>query len=341
MAGFLDKKNRLIDFKITENGREQMSKGDIRFKYYTFSDQSIFYEEDHDVISDFKISSSLKSFLPFEVDSELSYSMNTELYLDKIAKYSEVENNILFASGNVTQGFLNKTLSDRIIEKKFLDTKTLIPNFSSRDIVFSVKEEKDIFDFKNQNYLIGYPTIKLLEDDISNLETIENDKRFFEKLRTKTLPPITLEELDKEEEINGIEFIFKTLDIEEANIDINQNRNNVIVDILDVISKTKSIHKLEYHLNDDNKKSEDAYIFEMHKKEENETINEEKLTKLSFIKLGSFFKKVTHKEVSVYLIGKLVLTSFLDREKNPENFQMKYKIDKDYSFVNMFTMVVE
>ena len=46
MAGFLDKKKRLIDYKLTEHGRSQLSTGDIRFKYYTFTDRSIVYSEE-------------------------------------------------------------------------------------------------------------------------------------------------------------------------------------------------------------------------------------------------------------------------------------------------------
>ena len=36
MAGFLNKKDRLIDYKLTENGRKQLASGDIRFKYYNW-----------------------------------------------------------------------------------------------------------------------------------------------------------------------------------------------------------------------------------------------------------------------------------------------------------------
>ena len=33
MSGILDKKSRIIDFVITENGRSQIEDGDIRYKF--------------------------------------------------------------------------------------------------------------------------------------------------------------------------------------------------------------------------------------------------------------------------------------------------------------------
>lgn len=44
MAGFLDKNIRINDFILTDYGKEKLSKGELRFKYYTFSDDDIDYD---------------------------------------------------------------------------------------------------------------------------------------------------------------------------------------------------------------------------------------------------------------------------------------------------------
>ena len=46
MSGILDRKSRIIDYSLTENGRSQIQTGDIRFVYATASDKSILYEKD-------------------------------------------------------------------------------------------------------------------------------------------------------------------------------------------------------------------------------------------------------------------------------------------------------
>ena len=44
MAGILDKKSRIIDFIITDEGRRQISTGQLRAKYASFTDCHTFYE---------------------------------------------------------------------------------------------------------------------------------------------------------------------------------------------------------------------------------------------------------------------------------------------------------
>ena len=48
MSGFLNKKDRVIDFSLTGRGLELMSKNNLDFSYATVSDRSIVYKEDYD-----------------------------------------------------------------------------------------------------------------------------------------------------------------------------------------------------------------------------------------------------------------------------------------------------
>ena len=51
MAGILNSKTRVIDFIITEQGREQAANGELQIKYATFSDRDTFYSKDLDGVA--------------------------------------------------------------------------------------------------------------------------------------------------------------------------------------------------------------------------------------------------------------------------------------------------
>ena len=84
MSGFLDKKKRLIDYKLTEFGREKLSKGELRFEYYTFSDRSIVYSQSLTDSYDYAFSDSLDGYIPFEANSKTGLIINPEFVLNEI-----------------------------------------------------------------------------------------------------------------------------------------------------------------------------------------------------------------------------------------------------------------
>ena len=77
MSGILNKKNRIIDYRLTENGRKQIQNGDIKFKYYTLSDSSLVYHQDFEAI-DNVISDSEYFYMPFEVSTDPFQYVNPE-----------------------------------------------------------------------------------------------------------------------------------------------------------------------------------------------------------------------------------------------------------------------
>tara|TARA_B100000242_G_C43054108_1_gene492807 strand:+ start:1221 stop:2225 length:1005 start_codon:yes stop_codon:yes gene_type:complete len=334
MSGFLNKKNRIIDYKLTEGGIEKLSRNKFKFKYYTFSDNSIFYAEDFDNKSDNKISNSEESFLPFQTDSNVSFDLNPEINLDNLINFED--RNLKFLTKTE---LTNKTLSDKIIEKKYIDDITVKnPNFLEDSINFEYKIEESEFDFGDNNFVRRYPTIKYVEEDIKNLNLIQDDKRFLDKLRNLNLPPeSTSNNLEEEEDFSlPIEFIFKSYENEILYLNEEDNRDSVIKKVLSVINSDRKLFKLDYKLNEDNIKDEDIYLFELHTVLENNN-----LEKLCFINIGSFIDETSFKQFNVYLIGKIFLTrdikNFIEKESN----NLNYSINNDYSFVNMFTLVVE
>jgi len=63
VAGILDKKQRILDFIITEEGRNQAANGELRVHYASFSDSGVFYTEKSGSIAD-----DITNRLQFEVN---------------------------------------------------------------------------------------------------------------------------------------------------------------------------------------------------------------------------------------------------------------------------------
>lgn len=322
MSGFLDKKSRLIDYKLTNFGQSKIAKGNLNFQYYTFSDSEIVYSEDSEIKSDFKISNSEKFYFPFEVEISGQNLINPEYKLDRIINYDNLEENVLNKSID-----LNYTITQYLKETMFLDNFKVKSKLKEENINFVFLDEKDDFDFNN--ILLEYPTIKYNTEDLSNLEIIQNDRRFLHKIKNKTLPikEQNSQNLRTVNTINDIFYIFKHFDTN--NYKISNNRNESIINVLKDLKNNNKIYKMEYEINALNINDEDVYLFELHE------INDNVLNKLTFIDLGEIFDKSTETVKSIYLIGKVLLNSpNIDR-------QSKLRINIDYSFVNMFILVAE
>lgn len=331
MAGFLEKNKRLIDYKLTEYGRDKLSLGNLKYKYYTFSDSSIVYNEDTNTEKSFKVSST-KSFLPFEVDTNVNNVINPEYTLSSVVSFDELDNNILFVNKNT-----NSTVSDYLIEFKYLDNKTLTTDNAERDIAFDYVDEKDEYSFINVG---SYPTIKINTETLSNIEYVSKDKRFVDKTRNLFLPPVNKGGISSTintdiATLNPIENIFKKFKTENR-LPEYSNRNDFMISMINLMQSERSLHKLEYVLSEENMIDEDAYLFEIHKVNSDNTLD-----KFSFIDLGSFYDKKEYVFKNIYLVGKIFLTRNIKEEINEENRRYSFSINNDYSFVNMFTMVVE
>ena len=335
MAGFLNKKNRLIDFKLTEFGKNKLSVGKLSFKYYTFSDSSIYYKENKDENKTFKVSTD-NHYLPFEVDSLSEKSINKELKLDKIAKY-EAQDTVLL------NNFLSTkfSLTDYLIKEKYITNSEYINN--SYPINFSFRDEPTSGKFNFNSSTLSYPTIKQSEINIENIRLIKHDNRFSHMLKNMFLPPVNISDdsefLDLELELPDFSFIFKNLSSNNQNQslrDINSfSRDAIILKALEIINSNKEIHRQEYILHENTTNKSDEYLFEMFE------VENEELKKLSFINLGSFFDSKSMKYKKVFLIGKVAMRDQESFNISVENKRKYLTINKDYVFINMFTLVLE
>ena len=331
MAGFLEKNKRLIDYSLTEYGRDKLSLGDLKYKYYTFSDSSIVYNEDTNTQKSFKVSS-VDSYLPFEVDTNVTNILNPEYTLSSVISFDDLDSNILFINKST-----NKTVSDYLIDLKYLDDKVLTTDNAERDIEFDYVFEQDEYDFRN---LGSYPTIKTKVETLSNIDYVAKDKRFIDKTRNLFLPPINKDSSRSAIAYNiaaknPIENIFKNFKTE-YKLPVYTNRNDFMIEMINIMQSEKNLHRLEYVFNEEKMIDEDVYLFEIHKVDADGGLD-----KISFIDLGSFYDEKEYVYKNIYLAGKIFLTRNIKEEINEENNRYYFNINNDYSFVNMFTMVVE
>ena len=100
MSGILDKKSRIIDFVITENGREQIESGDIRYKFASFSDKSIVYTKNHDLslLKKADITDADFNFIPLEASTKLHDEINPEFDIRNFYTFNGVN---LSGSSNI------------------------------------------------------------------------------------------------------------------------------------------------------------------------------------------------------------------------------------------------
>jgi hypothetical protein len=344
MAGFLDKKKRLIDYKLTEHGRSQLSTGDIRFKYYAFTDSSIVYNKELSVLDSLipNIPESEFFYLPTEVSTDPGMYYNPEFYLSNEAIYDNYENDSIFNFTRTQKTFAenfssSEYISDRVLANKNLDNNSL--TLESSDL-------PDSFDFIDETYSRKYPTVHYLKENVENLPEVKKDYRFSNYLKFKRLDPIDSQGniLGSQSEDgfvtdssprNPIHFIYKTLDFKNE-IFIGDEREDAIAKVVNLLSKNRDkLFYLDYNLDNSFSRANDNYVFEMHK------IKDNNLSKLPFINLGRIFDKFNQKFVKVFLIGKFIKKEVVKESFNLENNTTIVDLSNDYYFVNLFTLVIE
>jgi|11_taG_2_1085331.scaffolds.fasta_scaffold15146_2 hypothetical protein len=347
MSGILNKKDSLIDYKLTENGRKQIQNNDINYVYYSFSDSSIVYHGNQSDVYDENISESEFHYIPFEVSTDPKNYVNPEFNLTQNLDLNYIDNDITRTDDSTKFLDLNTkfTLANQIKSKNLLNNLDVL--VENKEFTFSRKEKLNKFNFKptdDLNFLINYPTIDKLSKSTNEIPNINEDNRFSHKLNNKVLNPINKngsnvlfeEDLVLERNNEGISYVFNAM--KGFNI-VNTNRNEVIQEVYSKIKKYKQsdMFYLKYEINNKNKNMK--IIPELHYIKTNDS-NKEKI-KLAFLKLDSFKSKENNKEVDVYLIGRVVLKRKLNEDIDVESNLKKIDLSLNYSFINLFTLIAE
>jgi hypothetical protein len=363
MSGILNKKQRILDFIITNNGRSQIEDGDIRYKFATFSDQSILYTEDHEAskVNKSNISNSEFNYLPLEATSKVSDMINPEFDLGKFFSYTnsnilnsqEVKNSINF-NASVDTLLSTQSLSAKLSAMKLITTKNRINDNAPIAFVDNGFLPETI-NFQNNTNL--YKTISSYEVNKENLPVIALDKRFTHKRNFKVMIPKDIsgndlydasmfQNIDKLDEFNTTGYVYNSYNTSRKSQTNNINsREKEILEVVKSIESDEALYKRVYELT--NNSDENTFIFELHEAR----LRTNDLEKLSFIKLGDFYDKETATTKKVYLIGKIINTrddssdletlfNFNDGEVNLTN-NTAFLLSAFYSFVTLFTLVIE
>jgi hypothetical protein len=287
MAGILDNKSRILDFILTDIGKEQLRNGRLKFEFATFSDQNAFYEEgENDTLKEKEDFFNLESFKRYQ-DQIIPKSFENGIIRNfKLSDLSIFNSNVLSGSSiinnpaelkvslnkfsqNISNNFKdNMILSEfeDLFEKKF----EVSPLQTTIENNFNIVGENNVdipnipLDYRFSN-LINYiylPPLELLPDEDNNQEYsdllrkyIAPDKRPFgdlyenDNIRLK----ITLRNSQIAKNLYGSKKI--NLNIDDQNNVILQS---FLVNDNNEITKYTSV-KIASMLNDNEKK--DYYLF--------------------------------------------------------------------------------
>ena len=194
MAGILDKKTRFMDTFLTDRGRQELAKGELRFSFATFSDYCTFYDrsvEDPNVASEATGRIQLEAFnrpqdlvIPeFDADGGMLYPagafdiVNGELKV-LTGSTNLIKGEALAASASLAISDSAQSFSDmRPLRSEEAIQKTTGFSLSSNSKVFPINAQKPIPK--------SSPNSMLLD----NVESLWQDKKLTHVPNFKLLPP--------------------------------------------------------------------------------------------------------------------------------------------------------
>ena len=268
MSGILDKKSRIIDFILTEEGYKQMSIQDIRFKYATFSDNSSLYESDENNVY---ISGSYN--FRMEASNNILDLVNPEIDLNRGGFYNlgldtgdgSSLNAYDLLSNNDNQTFLtaSSVLHKRI--ENSLKEKNILLTTGSLDldnIMFYTDSGTNEFERFNLIQSNGEFPPTMLKQDVylTEFDLIKDDARFANKTNFMYMPPITKNGSALGNYINTQDGPSKI--IVKNSVNNILDFSNAINESIDQLDNNDKVQKKTFHIT--KKKSDDKFIFQIY-----------------------------------------------------------------------------
>lgn len=367
MAGILDKKTRVLDYILTKEGRSQLKDGgDLRFVYATVSDRGLEYTSKQSVnkltfeeadqlftTSSHKISDTERFYLGFEANSTFVDRLNPEYSLIGGVSYPKSTNNTIDEHGlnqfSIEEDFeslsasMTGSFTDKIHALKIIDTFNQI---ESEEIVLNnVDDLKDVtYNFADFD-IDKYPTLVSSNLNLSKEKTLQEDLRFSHKNNFKKLVPVNkdgsqLFSSDSGVDLtNNYEFIFKKY---EKGLDIPEgtSRDTTIKRIIKSLESDNGIYKTIFEVT--NPTENDIWITQIF--ETNST--DKKFDKLVAIDLGEFYFEDSGLSKQIFLFGKVYQSSKKGKDTRTSDehapvYEKEFILSREYSFVNIFTLVIE
>jgi hypothetical protein len=192
MSGILDNKTRVLDTILTLEGKEQLARGALSLKYYSFTDGHAFYEAD-------AVSGSTDA-------SQRIYFESNNLPYDKITPTSDdsgIMDTFISAAGKIVTGSVHD--SETISGISLIDTSTTqvlnkasIDSLQKQQIIGTYDSlfEQDTFgvNFNNIQFVVRNETpvsVNNYDININSHPSVFNDLHLSHLTNLKYLPPIT------------------------------------------------------------------------------------------------------------------------------------------------------
>ena len=215
MAGILDKKSRIMDVFITDQGKRQMASGKMKIEYASLSDSQVFYE--YDAVSGssdatdriyFEATSLPQDFITFEDDDSgtlFDFEISPNIKNKGNMLLRKISTNALASKFNKRQKFKSNSAMIAITGSSF---KSMTRGFLTGSIdhfkkLYMIGSRNGIFqdesDFSISPRSIKYsitnsvPFPSGTADNVINIDAIEPvflDKRFAHFPNFKFLPPV-------------------------------------------------------------------------------------------------------------------------------------------------------
>lgn len=366
MAGILDKKTRVLDYILTKEGRSQLKDGgDLRFVYATVSDRGLEYTSKQSVneltydeadqlftTSSHKISDTERFYLGFEANSTFVDRLNPEYSLIGGVSYPKSTQDTIDSHGlnqfSIEEDFAKLSASmtgsfiDKIHALKIIDTFNQI---EADEITLNNVEDLENITYDFSDFDIDkYPTVVSSNLNINKEKILQEDLRFSHKNNFKKLIPVNkngtqLFSSDNIDLTNNYEFIFKKYE-KGLNIPDGTPRDIVIKRIIKSLENDNRLYKTIFDVT--NPTENDIWItqiFEINS-------SDKKFDKLIAIDLGEFYFEDVGQTKQVFLYGKIYQSSKAGKDTRTSDehasvYEKEFILSREYSFVNIFTLVIE
>ena len=340
MAGILNRKERILDVILTEEGYKQMQLGDVRFVYATFSDKDTIYhhDENNNFLSgnlNFRLEASSNFYDTINPELDLNRGGDYNLNLDDIDILDRLNN--LTDQEEKEQNFLTASAVIDSHIADMLDKHILLYTTSSLD--------KDNLDFVPKTdvnkfflYNVGDNSAETTVADsveISNLNLIKNDARFSDKLNFMFLPPVNKDGSPLGSYLSRQETKDKIL----VKKGIPNFSDNFYQNSINNIDSNLNIPREEFFI--DQLKKDSNLVLQVYEKDvDNKTIN-----KLAVLDHGDilFEDSVTRKSSfkRVFSVGKIFNVDKNESDPTLKESDKQTRISTFFSFANIFTIVFE
>jgi len=203
MAGILNNKERVLDFSITQQGRQQIADGRMRIEYASLTDRHTFYQSTGSHAADVTDDASNRIF--FETSERPQDLIVPELIAGYVMQPFRASDFIVagrkiasgtFKTGAVTNVNVLSGSQITAIETKFL--KTLLTNYKDHRILGTVDLFSDTTDFQLSAHTASFAITDNGIDfnkgasqvEILNLPNMYSSPRFSHLPNFRYLPPI-------------------------------------------------------------------------------------------------------------------------------------------------------